>query len=148
MFVPHLTVAAVIHKDNQFLLVEEWVEGQAMFNQPAGHVEDNETIIDALQRETLEETGYRVQAQGLLGLYQWQNPAGETYFRYAIAADVVVEPVDPQLDPDIIAVHWLEHDQIVQLEEQGQLRSPLVMACIRDFQAGNISPLSLLKTIS
>ena len=40
---PNTTVAAIIEKDDKFLLVEEDIEGRIVFNQPAGHLDKGET---------------------------------------------------------------------------------------------------------
>jgi len=80
---PHITVAAVIERDDTFLLVEEMVEGTAVVNQPAGHWEPGETLIEAAQRETLEETGWEFYPTALVGIYQWQHPRkDETFLRF------------------------------------------------------------------
>lgn len=147
MFTPHVTVAAIVELDGHFLLVKEWVDGEPRYNQPAGHVEDGETIVEALVRETMEETGYTLKPEGLVGLYQWQSQLGETYFRYAFCGTTNNTPPNTELDPDIISVHWLNLAEIKDLDAMGQLRSPLVMACIQDYLQADIAPLSLLKAI-
>jgi len=133
---PHLTVACVIYKDDQFLLVEETKFGKAVFNQPAGHVEAGETLIEACIRETLEETGYLVEPTALLGFYRYFAKANQThYMRCTIIAKVIEKQTD-QLDPDINAIHWLNLDQINTLNQQQALRSPLVLSNIKDYLAG------------
>lgn len=66
---PHTTVAAVIERDGRFLLVEEHTAAGVRFNQPAGHWEAGETLIEAARRETLEETGYHFAPRALVGVY-------------------------------------------------------------------------------
>ena len=72
---PHVTVATVVEKDGHFLFVEEHSEGvtHTVFNQPAGHVESGETLIQAAIRETLEETGHTVEIDALLGIYTYTH---------------------------------------------------------------------------
>ena len=133
---PHLTVACVVNKDGKFLLVEEQKFAKAVFNQPAGHVEAGETLIEACIRETLEETGYLVKPTALLGFYRYFAKANQThYMRCTIIASIVEKQTD-ELDPDITAAHWLDLEQIKTLHTQDSLRSPLVLNNITDYLAG------------
>ena len=84
---PHITVATVIEDQGRFLLVEEMAEGRAVFNQPAGHLEANESLLQAALRETLEETGWDVELTGVTGIYLYTAPSnGITYQRVCFAA--------------------------------------------------------------
>jgi len=126
---PHITVATVVPRDNQFLMVEEQDNDQRVFNQPAGHLEPDETLLDAAIRETLEETGWRVTINGLIGVYQYYSKHNDTtYLRFCFAASPVCQERE-NLDSDIIATHWLSREQIAGLPH----RSPLVMQCLKDF---------------
>lgn len=66
MFKPHVTVATIVHVNDKFLVVEELVNGKATWNQPAGHLEANETLLAAAERELFEETGSRDNLKGSL----------------------------------------------------------------------------------
>ncbi|HQR24655.1 MAG TPA: NUDIX domain-containing protein, partial [Steroidobacteraceae bacterium] len=55
---PDVTVAAVAERDGRFLVVEERAGGRVVINQPAGHLEDGESFLEAVVRETLEETAW------------------------------------------------------------------------------------------
>lgn len=141
---PDLTVAAIVQRDDRFLFVEERIGGQLVFNQPAGHVEDGESILDAVVRETLEETAWHFQPRHLLGLYQWRSAeTGRSFLRVAISGDVSGHEPQRALDHGIIAVHWLTREQL--LAQQPRLRSPLVLACIDDHLAGRRHDLSALS---
>jgi len=146
-FVPHLTVAAVIEQEGRFLLVEELVLGRPVLNQPAGHVEAHETLLDAVVREVLEETGYRFVPEAILGLYEWPRPDGETYFRVAFRGRVVGTP-RADLDPDILRTVWLDAAAMASAgaEQPPRLRSGLVLECLADYQAGRSLPLDTLRT--
>lgn len=141
----HVTVAVIVEHNNRFLTVEEYGKevGFAVYNQPAGHVEAGESLIDACVRETLEETAYKVQVTDLLGIYTYTPPMdlSRTYYRFCFIAQVI-EHTQQALDPDIIATHWLTLDEI---EQSGQARSPLVLQCLRDYIAGKRLPLSLIN---
>ncbi|MCG2579380.1 MAG: NUDIX hydrolase [Marinobacter sp.] len=140
---PHATVAVVVENDQgRFLLVEEVSSGLVVFNQPAGHIEEDEAILDAVRRETLEETGWQVEPVHFLGLYTYKAPAnGVTYYRFCYSARAVKKITD-QLDDGIIAAHWLTPDEIAGLG--GQLRSPLVLRCIEDYRKGRRFPLDVI----
>ncbi|MDX1452419.1 MAG: NUDIX hydrolase [Oleiphilaceae bacterium] len=130
IWTPHATVATIVEQNQRFLLVEELSHGRRVFNQPAGHVDENESIFDAAVRETLEETGWKVQLTGFTGTYIYQAPEnGVTYYRFCFKAKAEKRITD-QLDNDILAAHWMDLRQIKQLGEQ--LRSPLVIKCIED----------------
>ncbi|MDO4222959.1 MAG: NUDIX hydrolase [Acinetobacter sp.] len=141
----HLTVATVVERDGRFLLVEEHSRDATfpVFNQPAGHVEMGETLIEAAIRETLEETAWQVEIRDILGLYSYTPPAfpERTYYRVCFIAQALHD-TQQALDPDIIATHWLTLDE---LQQSGQARSPLVIQAIQDYLAGQRFPLALLN---
>ena len=139
---PDVTVAAVIERDARFLLVEERIRGRLVFNQPAGHLEDRESLIEAVVRETLEETAWRFTPQWLLGVYQWRSQRGHSTLRFAFIG--TVHDFDPSrpLDPPVVATHWLARDEI--LARTSVLRTPLVVRCIDDYLRGVRLPLEAL----
>lgn len=139
---PHATVAVVVEKDSKFLLVKERSHGEIVFNQPAGHVEEGESILDAAIRETLEESGWEVELESVIGLYTYKAPAnGVTYYRICFSAKAI-QKVSDELDSDIISEHWLTYDEVTAIENQ--LRSPLVKRCIDDFRDNRRYPLSII----
>ena len=129
---PHVTVAAIGERDGKFLLVREEVSGRIVLNQPAGHLEAQETLIEAVIRETLEETQYRFTPTGLQGIYRYrpQENTEITYLRFLFTGDVGVH-LNGQLDADIISAEWLNYDEIRAC--QSEHRSPMVMQCIDDY---------------
>ena len=72
---PNTTVAAIIELDKKFLLVEEQTERGNRYNQPAGHLEDGESLIQAVIRETMEESAYEFTPEALLGHLSLEAPA-------------------------------------------------------------------------
>jgi 8-oxo-dGTP pyrophosphatase MutT (NUDIX family) len=140
---PHITVATVIERDNRFLMVEEMSDGNIVYNQPAGHLEENETLIQAAARETLEETGWEVGIRHFLGVYQYTSPTnGVYYIRHCFIAEALHHHEDRALDQDIIKIEWLSLLQLDQL--RNQMRSPLVMSAIEDYGKGIRYPLALI----
>lgn len=141
---PHVTVAAICERDGQFLLVEEQSKstGQIVLNQPAGHLNEGETLIEAVIRETREETCRHFVPEAIVGLYRLLSDSGKTYLRYTFCGQVSDIDEMLKLDPDIITTHWFDLDYIAS---QNNLRSPLVINCINDYRAGARHPLSLLR---
>ena len=146
MRIPHITVATVVESQGRFLLVEEKADGLIVYNQPAGHLEEGESLIQAAERETLEETAWEVRVTGFLGLYHYVSPAnGITYVRNCFIADPVKQHQDRRLDRDILHAVWLEPEQIRSL--RGQLRSPAVLQCMDDYLLGIRYPLTLIRPL-
>jgi len=142
----HSSVATVVEKDGLFLMVEETVEGMdagtTVFNQPAGHLEEHETLFEAAVRETLEETGWHVELTGFLGLYHYPAPNGVTYIRHAFAARPLRHDSERKLDTGIVAAHWLPAAAI--LAPGFHARSPIVARVLRDYLSGTRYPLTLI----
>lgn len=142
---PNVTVAAVIEKDGKYLLVEEeFEEGSGLFlNQPAGHLDPGESIVQGVIRETLEETAYTFVPEYLLGIYQWHSHrADTTYLRFAFGGRITNHDPGRVLDIGILRAAWFGLDETHQMIHRH--RSPLVMQCIRDYVAGKHYPLELL----
>ena len=144
---PHVTVAAVIERDGAFLLVEEHTDQGLMLNQPAGHLEAGETILEAVVRETLEETAYDFIPEFLIGVYQWQNTnENSSFLRFAFSGRAGKMPNDRVLDDGIVRTMWLGAEQISA--NRAQHRSPLVHKCVEDYLRGNRFPLNLLAHVN
>jgi ADP-ribose pyrophosphatase YjhB (NUDIX family) len=140
---PHTTVAALCERDGKFLLVKEKVGNKIVFNQPAGHLEPNESLLEAVARETLEETQYEFTPTGLLGIYRSipEDTPEITYLRFLFVGKAG-RCFDGQLDDGIISAHWMSYDEIVTCREQH--RSPLVLHCVDDYLHKNPVSLEIL----
>ena len=146
VWTPRVTVAAVVEENGRFLVVEEIDAGRHVFNQPAGHLEAGESLVDAAIREVQEETGRPFRPEALVGLYRWVHPdKGLTFLRAAFCGSVGERVPGAELDPDIIDTHWMSREQLASQTES--LRSPLVLRNIDDYRAGRRYPLSLLTEI-
>ncbi|MBC7983207.1 MAG: NUDIX hydrolase [Candidatus Obscuribacterales bacterium] len=144
---PDVTVAAVIERDGRFLLVEEHINGHLVFNQPAGHLEDDESLVDAAIRETLEETAWRFEPQALVGVYLWKSPESlRTFVRVALCGQASKHDASRVLDHGIARVVWLSREQIAA--RAPRLRSPMVLRCIDDYLSGARYPLEALQYLS
>lgn len=140
---PNITVAAVIEQDGKFLLVEEHTTQGLRFNQPAGHLEAAETLLDAVRRETQEESAYAFNPQHLLGIYRWHAPETDTtYLRFAFTGVITGHDPEQTLDHGILRTAWLSAAEI--RTTQARHRNPLVMRCVEDYLAGKRYSLDLL----
>jgi 8-oxo-dGTP pyrophosphatase MutT (NUDIX family) len=141
---PDVTVAAVTERDGRFLLVEERASGRVVINQPAGHLEDGETFLEAIARETLEETAWVFRPDSIVGVYVWR-PAhlSRTFLRVAFTGELVSHDPTRTLDRGILRTRWLGRDEIAK--PGVRLRSPLVLQCVDDYLAGARYPLSLIS---
>ena len=140
---PHITVACVIEKDGKFLLVEETSDGKLVYNQPAGHLDPDETLFEAAIRETLEETGWHVELTGVLGVSRYTAPhSGTIYYRTTFVAQAISHDETITLDDGIEQALWLDIDTLKAQPEK--LRSPLVLKNIEQYLSGQIFPLSLI----
>jgi 8-oxo-dGTP pyrophosphatase MutT (NUDIX family) len=141
---PSVTVAAVIERDGKFLFVEELQEGRRVLNQPAGHLDPEETLLAACAREVLEETAHRFQPAALVGIYRWYyKPADVTFLRFCFSGPVAGFDESRPLDKEIVALHWLTP---AELKRQSSMhRSPLVQQCMDDYLAGCKFPLTVLS---
>ncbi|WP_299807008.1 NUDIX hydrolase [uncultured Shewanella sp.] len=140
---PNTTVACVIEAQGKYLLVEELIEGETQYNQPAGHIETNESIINACIREVKEETGLIIEPQGLVGIYQFSASEALAFIRYTFYLKLDKPLASQPEDPVIQSLKWLSLDEIDALS--CQLRSPLVLKSIADYLAGNRYPLGILN---
>lgn len=141
MYKPHVTVAAMIEREQKFLLVEEQSDGLIVFNQPAGHLDEGESLIQAVTRETLEEAGWHFTPEFVIGIYQYTSAFNITYLRICFGGKLGEHDVQRPLDKGILRAVWLTRPEIAAKEN---LRSPLVMRCIDDYLQGIRYPLTLL----
>lgn len=143
---PNVTVAAIIERDRHFLFVEERVDGHLVLNQPAGHLEEGESLVDAVARETLEETAFHFTPDAVIGVYRWRNPRnGTTYLRFAFTGPLMAHESGRALDHGIERTVWLTADELAICPERH--RSPQVARCVADYLGGTRYPLSLLHDV-
>jgi len=143
---PHATVAAVIEREGRFLMVEEDSEGAIVYNQPAGHLDPHESLIEAAIRETREETAWGFQPEAIVGIYRWlHEPTERTYLRVCFTGQCHDHRPEQALDDGILQALWLSRDELLAREDK--LRSPLVMRCIDDYLAGHRYPLQILNDL-
>jgi 8-oxo-dGTP pyrophosphatase MutT (NUDIX family) len=143
---PNVTVAAIVERAGRFLLVEEETAQGVRLNQPAGHLDEFESLQQAVIREALEETAYHFTPEALVGVYQWRSPDNDTtYLRFAFSGTAVGPEPGRALDQGILRALWLTAEEIDAC--RGRHRSPLVWRCVQDYLAGRRHPAGLIETI-
>ncbi|MEQ6916687.1 NUDIX domain-containing protein [Halomonas aquatica] len=141
---PYISVATVVERAGRFLMVEEARGGpETLYNQPAGHLEPGERIQEAALRELREETAWQVGITDYLGMYVYRTPDGLTFHSHSFFG-MALAHLGNDLDPAILAVHWLTLEEIEELERERRLRSPLVMRRIRDALASRFYPMDVI----
>ena len=138
----HVTVAAIVQRDGRYLLVEEMVEGRLVLNQPAGHLETGESLLQAVVRETLEETAWEFLPRALQGVYHYEGSAGITYVRFAFIGDVGRHYPHRPLDTGIRQALWLTRAEL--LARAASHRGPQVRRAVDDYESGRCYPLDAL----
>ena len=140
---PSVTVAAVIERDRRFLLIREKSNGKLVLNQPAGHLDPGESLVEACRREVMEETAHVFEPTGLVGIYRWRyEPKDVTFLRFCFLGQLAgVE--HRALDKEIVSLHWLTAEELKA--RKAEHRSPLVQQCVEDFLAGRRYPLEVFS---
>jgi len=141
MFKPHVTVACIVHAEDKFLVVEETIGGKALWNQPAGHLEADETLLEAAQRELWEETGIRATPDAFVRMHQWIAPDKTPFLRFLFSIELDAICATEPHDSDIDRCRWVSAEEILNAPH---LRSPLVAESIRSWQSGERYPLSMI----
>jgi len=144
---PRVAAAGIIERAGRFLLIEEESNGRAVFNQPAGHWEPGESLVDCCAREVLEETAHPFRPTALVGIYRWQfgTAADGTFLRFAFAGEAGEPDPARRLDREIIRTVWMTPEEVRACAPRH--RSPLVLRCIEDYLAGRRYPLDVITHI-
>ncbi len=141
---PHVVVAAIVEQDGKYLLVEEKTDDGILFNQPAGHLDEGESLIQAVVRECFEETAHHFEPEALVGVYRWRHPKrrNRTYLRFAFTGFITGFDPTASLDQGILRAVWMTPEEIRATSHRH--RSPLLLRCMEDHLAGKAWPLELL----
>lgn len=141
---PNVTVAAIAERDGHFLIVEEDADAHIVFNQPAGHLEEGETLLDAVKREVMEETAWEFSPESIVGLYLYPNPHMDiTYLRVCFSGTCTNHHPDRKLDEGILRAIWISKEEIES--NKNKMRSTMVLRCINDYLSGKRYPLDILN---
>ena len=145
-WVPHITVASIIKKNNEYLFVEEYINDKKVLNQPAGHLEEHETLEEGCIRETLEETAYDVEVDYLVGIYQERKKNSlDMWLRFCFKCNILKEHADRSLDKNILRKLWLPKKELTS--SNFLYRSDMVLKCIEDYEKGVKYPKEILKNL-
>ncbi len=144
---PHVTVASVIEQDGRFLMVEERAGGKLVLNQPAGHLEPGESLVDAAVRETREETAWMFQPESVIGVYRWYHAAKRaTFLRVCFAGSALSHDSSQPLDDGIERAVWMSLSEV--RDAAARLRSPMVLRNIEDYLAGHRYPVEIVQDVT
>lgn len=142
-WLPHVTVATVVEKDGKYLLVREHSNQKLVYNQPAGHLEANETLQQAAVRETYEETGWQVELEGLIGIALYTSPHNQvTYHRTTFFARAISHTAELSLDQGIVQALWMSYEEM--LAATAEMRSELVIKTVEQYRNGHRYPLDMI----
>ena len=145
-FLSKITVAAVIkNSENKFLMVEENTSDGIKINQPAGHLEKNETIVEAVIREVKEETGLVFLPLSLISVHQFFLNSS-SFFRFNFYGEVDSNSKPFSNEKQILKITWLDESYLKKKKKM--LRSKCVLAAINDFNQGLKMPLSTIKNLN
>lgn len=144
VWTPRVTVASILEREGRFLLVEESVGGRLVLNQPAGHLEDDESLLAAVVRETREETAWAFIPEALVGVYRWRT-RDKTFLRFVFCGRAGGHDPHQVLDPDINRALWLSWEEL--RAGHHEMRSPLVLRCLEDYRDGQRFPLELVQDV-
>lgn len=140
---PRVSVAVVIERAGEFLMVEEEIEGEVVLNQPAGHLDEGESVMAADVREAYEETRWRVSISSLIGVHRWVDEASERTWLRVVFQGVALTHEPGPLDAPVVAARWMNREELHA--EVDRFRSPLVSAALESFDHGPRPPLSVLR---
>ncbi len=143
-WLPHVTVAAVIEQAEQFLMVEEEFEGYTVFNQPEGHLEKDENLIEAISREVLIETGWQFTPEYLVGIYQYIDLyTHQTYIRFSFGGKLGNHEPERIIESQIKSVTWLSKEKLAD----EKLRNSVVLRSIHDYLSEHRMPMDFISFI-
>ena len=143
---PHVTVAAIAEQDGRYLMVEEETGGRIVINQPAGHLDEGESLLQAVIRETLEETAWHFVPDAITGVYLWRSDSSaSTYLRVCFSGTCRDHEPARSLDSGIVRAIWMSRTDLGDAVQR--LRSPMVLRCLDDHLSGRRFPLALLNQL-
>jgi 8-oxo-dGTP pyrophosphatase MutT (NUDIX family) len=150
---PSVTVAAIVERQrdgiSEYLLVEEHTPEGLRLNNPAGHLDPEESPQQGVVREVLEETACMFTPDRLIGIYvsRFLRPAtGEdvTFVRFAYGGTVGEPDPARALDHGIVRTVWMTLPEV--RASRARHRSPHVLGCIEDHASGRRYPLDTITT--
>lgn len=154
-YYPFLVAGCLIVKNRKILLVKEGMVERGKWNQPAGWVDKNESLIKAAQREAEEETGLKVKIKHLLGVYSFikkgqilwpgDKPIDVHAVKFIFLAKVIGGKIKFD-NKEIIDAKFFKPEEIFKLRKK-DLRDYDIIDEVKDYLAGKKYPINIIKHI-
>lgn len=140
-----IIVGGVIEKNGKFLLVQEAKEScRGMWSNPAGHLEDNENLLDAAKREILEETGCQVELTGVLQIAN-RVLKDDTLLGIIFCAKLLEENISYN-KKEILDVKWFSYEEIISMKKEIR-EFDWAKSCLDNFRENNIAPIDIVEIL-
>ena len=116
-----LTVLCLIHKEDKYLLQDRIKKDWRGYTLPGGHIEPDESIVDAVIREMKEETGLTIRNPKLCGVKQFPIEDGR-YIVFLFSAD---EFEGELVSSDEGKMHWVDKEELDKVNTVNDFRELL-----------------------
>lgn len=124
-------VGAVIRDGNQLLVIKD--RFSTGYKLPGGHIDNNESIKQALKREVHEETGVEIEFESIANIGHFtQSQFGNSNLYIVCTARAVSKEITIHDSSEIIEAKWMEMDTFLSLEDTNNYNRRIVQAVIEN----------------
>ena len=115
---PVQIAGCVIQRDGKFLLVQEkQPKAFGLWNIPAGHLDEGESLEEAAVREVKEETGFDVEISHALGVHKDDKHEFFPFAAKIVRGELIIPPEEMR------DAKWLSFEAVKKLNDNGKMRS-------------------------